>query len=582
MNHYRGGHEEGDGGHEEDADPKQTSLFEGWVGALDGLSPGMSAASSSESLKNAMRRRGGGRSAGFERETDSEEWSSKVSLDGSSENLGEGAGAVDFRGEPSGPLSAVQPNFGLWRAASRTSTQRTRVQFQVSVETQLGDQVRVVGSCPPLGCWQPDKSQPLTTDPSMYPMWTGSVEMSSSEPFEYKYLIERQVTEHGGDSHGRDTCGSGREFMWETSISNRIATPEGVFIVLEDGKFNVERATVFDRSHRKVNLSHASRYNGFLEQDVTLTGECLYIISFKLPIKTTRGPSGEYMFDWHPGSHSTTSSRHAGYVVEKLRKLRKRVQICYIGWLGIEVPDSDHELVRNLLRSQMQCLPVFLDNSRAAEFEKICDTIIRPMFHLAVPVNTDMCDAFHKPPHQWQSMWQMYNKVNLEMVAVLVEAFNDNDYVWVIDTELLMVPAFVGTRCKTANVAFVFNTPFPSSDIFRMLPARKDILRSLLNSDMIMFHCFTYARHFLTCCSRLLGLEYHAMRGGLLQLLFRGRCVFAWRCAPRLTCDKGPPAALVTLALHVCASVCVCVCVCVCACVCVYVERVRSRARGRG
>jgi trehalose-6-phosphate synthase len=64
------------------------------------------------------------------------------------------------------------------------------------------------------------------------------------------------------------------------------------------------------------------------------------------------------------------------------------------------------------------------------------------------------------------------------------------------------VPAFVGTRCKTANIAFVCNTPFPSSDIFRMLPARKDILRSLLSSDMIIFHCFTYARHFLTCCSR--------------------------------------------------------------------------------
>lgn len=501
----------------------QNSFFDGWVGALDGLSPGLSAASSSESLKGLMRgRRAGGR-AGVERETDSD-WSSKVSRDSSSENLRD---VNDFRAEPRGPLSAAQSNLGLseraWRAASRTSTQQTRVQFQVSVETELGDQVRVVGSCPQLGCWQPDKSQPLTTDPSMYPMWTGSVEMSSSEPFEYKYLIERQARVHHGFSHTSQPSNAEREFTWETSISNRSATPEGVFIVLEDGKFNVERATVFDRSHRKVNLSHASRYNGFLEQAVTVTGECLYIISFKLPVKTTRGPSGEYMFDWHPGSHSTTSSRHAGYVVEKLRKLRKRAEIWYIGWLGIEIPERDQELVRNLLRAQMRCLPVFIDNARAAEFEKICDSIIRPMFHLSVPVNTDMCDAFHKPPHQWQSMWQMYNKVNLEMVTVLVEAFNDNDYVWVIDTELLMVPAFVGTRCKTANVAFVFNTPFPSSDIFRMLPARKDILRSLLNSDMIMFHCFTYARHFLTCCSRLLGLEYHAMRGGLLQLLFRGR-----------------------------------------------------------
>ena len=201
------------------------------------------------------------------------------------------------------------------------------------------------------------------------------------------------------------------------------------------------------------------------------------------------------------------------------------MQIWYIGWLGLEIPESDHEAVRQQLREEKQCLPVFLDAHRAGEFEDMCTKLIHPIFHLAVPFSNDLCNAFHKPPHEWQSRWQMYNKVNLEMVTVLVEAFNDHDYVWVVDTELLMVPAFVGTRCKTANMAFLFNTPFPSSDIFRMLPARKDILRALLNADMILFHCFTYARHFLTCCSRLLGLEYHAMRGGLLQLLFRGRHV---------------------------------------------------------
>lgn len=60
----------------------------------------------------------------------------------------------------------------------------------------------------------------------------------------------------------------------------------------------------------------------------------------------------------------------------------------YIGWLGLEIPEADQELVRNLLRSQMRCLPVFLSEHRAAEFEKICISIIRPMFHLSVPVST--------------------------------------------------------------------------------------------------------------------------------------------------------------------------------------------------
>jgi hypothetical protein len=227
--------------------------------ALDGfLSPGLSAASS-EHLRGLPAR---------------------LSRDSSAENLKRDLHA--FRRNGSAP--------------SRTSLQITRVQFQISVHTQLGDVVRVVGSCHQLGCWQPDQSQLLTTDPSIYPMWTGSVALSSSERFEYKYVIQRCRDWHGhvATSQAPSSCPL-HEFEWESNIPNRSATPEGVLIVLEDGKFNVERATVFDRSHRKVNLEnkHKQQYKGFLEQAVTAgpgSAEVVYIISFKLPIKTRRGP----------------------------------------------------------------------------------------------------------------------------------------------------------------------------------------------------------------------------------------------------------------------------------------------------
>lgn len=47
------------------------------------------------------------------------------------------------------------------------------------------------------------------------------------------------------------------------------------------------------------------------------------------------------------------------------------------------------------------------------------------------------------------------------------------------------------------------------------LKAREAILRALLNSDVIGFHTFDYARHFLSCCSRMLGLTYQSRRGTL-------------------------------------------------------------------
>lgn len=166
------------------------------VGAFDGLSPGVSATSSSDSLKGLLRgRRGGPRER--ERETDSER-SARASRDSSSENLRDWG---DYRAEPAGPPSSRAPSTRgvnlLWDCG--TSSQITRVQFQVSVETKFGDCVLVVGSCPQLGWWQPDKSLHLTTDPSMYPTWTGSVEMSSSESFEYKYVIHRQGRKEGDD-----------------------------------------------------------------------------------------------------------------------------------------------------------------------------------------------------------------------------------------------------------------------------------------------------------------------------------------------------------------------------------------------
>lgn len=59
-----------------------------------------------------------------------------------------------------------------------------------------------------------------------------------------------------------------------------------------------------------------------------------------------------------------------------------------------------------------------------------------------------------------------------------------------------------------AKVGLFLHTPFPSSEIFRTIWCREDLLRGMLNADQVGFHLYEYARHFLTCCRRLLGLNY--------------------------------------------------------------------------
>ncbi|WRT63373.1 alpha,alpha-trehalose-phosphate synthase [UDP-forming] 1 [Kwoniella shivajii] len=57
------------------------------------------------------------------------------------------------------------------------------------------------------------------------------------------------------------------------------------------------------------------------------------------------------------------------------------------------------------------------------------------------------------------------------------------------------------------RIGFFLHTPFPSSEIYRVLPVRREILLGVLQCDLIGFHTYDYARHFLSSCTRILGLQ---------------------------------------------------------------------------
>lgn len=76
---------------------------------------------------------------------------------------------------------------------------------------------------------------------------------------------------------------------------------------------------------------------------------------------------------------------------------------------------------------------------------------------------------------------------------------------------------------KTINIGLYFHSPFPSSEVYRVLAHREQILNAILTCDLIGFHLFEYARHFITSCKRLLGIDHLVTRGGDLALSYLGR-----------------------------------------------------------
>ena len=68
---------------------------------------------------------------------------------------------------------------------------------------------------------------------------------------------------------------------------------------------------------------------------------------------------------------------------------------------------------------------------------------------------------------------------------VVSEVATDLDYVWIHDYHLLVLPSLLRKRVNRVRCGLFLHSPFPSSEVFRTFPKRGEILRSLLNVDLI-------------------------------------------------------------------------------------------------
>ncbi|KAI4343769.1 hypothetical protein L6164_011078 [Bauhinia variegata] len=201
--------------------------------------------------------------------------------------------------------------------------------------------------------------------------------------------------------------------------------------------------------------------------------------------------------------------------------LPSKTKVVYVGSLDVDVDASEQENVSLELLQKFSCVPTFLPSELQKQFyDGFCKQILWTLFHYMLPLYPDHCNRFDR------SLWQAYvsaNKIFADKVREVIDP--ECDYVWIHDYHLMVLPTFLRRRYIRVKLGFFLHSPFPSSEIYRSLPVRDEILKSLLNVDLIGFHTFDYARHFLSCCSRMLGLEYESKRG-YIGLEYFGRTVY--------------------------------------------------------
>ncbi|TFK67349.1 trehalose 6-phosphate phosphatase [Pluteus cervinus] len=147
-------------------------------------------------------------------------------------------------------------------------------------------------------------------------------------------------------------------------------------------------------------------------------------------------------------------------------------------------------------------VPVWLDDKVAhGHYDGYSKQTLWPLFHYLLwqDVATEYASA--------DENYQYYEAANAAFARRIAEVYQPGDLIWVHDYHLLLVPRLVREAIPEAVIGLFVHTPFPSSEVFRCLPRRKEILDGMLGANLVCFQTYSYSRHFNSSCIRVCGYE---------------------------------------------------------------------------
>ncbi|TVY87658.1 Trehalose-phosphatase [Lachnellula willkommii] len=123
----------------------------------------------------------------------------------------------------------------------------------------------------------------------------------------------------------------------------------------------------------------------------------------------------------------------------------------------------------------------------------------------------ELYTLFHYKQHEptngqaERQTWADYYRMNQTFANRILEIYKPGDIVMIHDYHLLLLPSMLRQRIPHMYISFFLHIPFPSSEFLRCLPRRKDILEGVLGANLIGFQAYSYSRHFVSCCTRIVG-----------------------------------------------------------------------------
>jgi len=211
----------------------------------------------------------------------------------------------------------------------------------------------------------------------------------------------------------------------------------------------------------------------------------ILIIANRLPVKIERTED------------SFVVKRSEGGLATGLGSLETDAEMHWVGWPGVHVDDENEKQEITEKLNELNYHPVFLSGEQIENYyEGYSNSTIWPL-----------CHYFFAYIQYKAEYWEAYRQVNTLFCEEALPFIEDDDIVWIQDYQLMLLPKKIRDKKPKVNIGYFHHIPFPSYELFRVLPEREQVLEGLLGADLIGFHTHDYMRHFISAIYRVLDLN---------------------------------------------------------------------------
>lgn len=369
---------------------------------------------------------------------------------------------------------------------------KSRSKIYITYECQTIQDIRLIGNTKSTGFWDPALAVPLIVNDNFYSL---TLELPLNTVFEYKYLT------------------FGETILWEPFSNRKLRCSHSIIHVTDTENSPISQILHQSESSKQ---HHYDKIPVIKENIKFSLNDSIIFVNFNLPIKVARNPEftelnnkDKWLIDsnkgiWLPFLYDLT--------------VDKNINIWWVGWPGLVVEsEEERKSLTEFLSENYKCYPVFLSEHELQSFQSFCNDILFPVFCNIIKISGS------KAPQYSIEQWEMYKSVNSIFSEVIMNNYT-NQLIWINDYTLMLTPNFVSRRIhELLNIGFYLQSPFPSTEVFKVLPQAESILHSLLACDLISFHSYDYASEFLKTCKQIIGLEHHFSKEGCLLIEYFGR-----------------------------------------------------------